>query len=263
MVPAEGGTVSSVTHIDTAHGEDSHRWPFFLPDGRHVLYFTTTGRSAFGANTEDNVVGVYVLDVRTGKQSYLVHADSGAQFANGYLLYLQQQNLIARRFDPSSAKLIGNPQPLVKGVAYNGNFWFGAFSSADSLIAYQTSNPIVSRLTWFDLTGKAGDCVPMNGSPYVMSLSPDGSKVAAAVGEPNGRFDIRVYDLTRGGETRITADGASYNPIWTPDGKMITYLSGTVGDQIVNKPSNGLGEHAVVASISDRMAPTSWSPDDR
>jgi hypothetical protein len=31
----------------------------------------------------------------------------------------------------------------------------------------------------------------------------------------------------------------------------------------VNKPSNGLGEHAVVASISDRMAPTSWSPDDR
>jgi Tol biopolymer transport system component len=95
-----------------------------------------------------------------------------------------------------------------------------------------------------------------------MSLSPDGSKVAAAVGEPNGRFDVRVYDLTRGEKHASPLDGPSCNPIWTADGRMITYLSGTVG-QIVNKPSNGLGEPAVVASTTDRVAPTSWPPDGR
>jgi hypothetical protein len=42
---------------------------------------------------------------------------------------------------------------------------------------------------------------------------------------------------------------------------MITYLRGTVGGQIVSKPSNGLGEPSVVVSTAGRMAPTSWSGD--
>jgi Tol biopolymer transport system component len=36
-VSASGGPVTQVTTLDQEAGENSHRWPFFLPDGRHYL----------------------------------------------------------------------------------------------------------------------------------------------------------------------------------------------------------------------------------
>ena len=34
-----GGEVEPATLLDAQQGENSHRWPVFLPDGRHFLYF--------------------------------------------------------------------------------------------------------------------------------------------------------------------------------------------------------------------------------
>src|SRR5262249_12994651 len=34
-----GGQSTPVTKVDIANGETSHRWPQFLPDGKHFLYF--------------------------------------------------------------------------------------------------------------------------------------------------------------------------------------------------------------------------------
>jgi hypothetical protein len=36
--PAGGGSSSPVTELDRSFGEDAHRFPWFLPDGRHFLY---------------------------------------------------------------------------------------------------------------------------------------------------------------------------------------------------------------------------------
>ena len=38
---ATGGTATPVTTVDAAD-ERSHRWPWFLPDGRHFLYVATS-----------------------------------------------------------------------------------------------------------------------------------------------------------------------------------------------------------------------------
>src|SRR5215831_14594412 len=38
-VSASGGMAKPVTELDRGHGENSHRWPVFLPDGRHFLFF--------------------------------------------------------------------------------------------------------------------------------------------------------------------------------------------------------------------------------
>ena len=38
-VPAAGGEVTPVTTLDRGKRENSHRWPQFLPDGRHILFF--------------------------------------------------------------------------------------------------------------------------------------------------------------------------------------------------------------------------------
>jgi serine/threonine-protein kinase len=37
-VPASGGEATLVTTLDRAKQENSHRWPQFFPDGRHLLY---------------------------------------------------------------------------------------------------------------------------------------------------------------------------------------------------------------------------------
>src|SRR5262249_39685524 len=37
-VPASGGTPVPITKLDTSAHETTHRWPRFLPDGRHFLF---------------------------------------------------------------------------------------------------------------------------------------------------------------------------------------------------------------------------------
>src|SRR6185369_7305740 len=45
-VPASGGTPEPLTVLDGTKRENSHRWPEFLPDGRHFIFFVRTGDSA-------------------------------------------------------------------------------------------------------------------------------------------------------------------------------------------------------------------------
>ncbi len=37
-VAAAGGATAPATKLDATHGENTHRWPWFLPDGRHFLF---------------------------------------------------------------------------------------------------------------------------------------------------------------------------------------------------------------------------------
>jgi hypothetical protein len=51
-VSQNGGTVEPATLLDVPQGENSHRWPVFLPDGIHFLYYVR----AYGEERR----GVYV-----------------------------------------------------------------------------------------------------------------------------------------------------------------------------------------------------------
>ncbi len=42
-VSGDGGVPTEATTLDPATGETHHRWPHFLPDGRHFLYTASTG----------------------------------------------------------------------------------------------------------------------------------------------------------------------------------------------------------------------------
>src|SRR3989441_1162284 len=52
-VPASGGAAVPVTTIDS-HKHSTHRWPFFLPDGRHFLYLATNHA---GGDPQANEIG--------------------------------------------------------------------------------------------------------------------------------------------------------------------------------------------------------------
>ena len=58
-IAASGGTPTQVTFPDRARGEDSHRWPVFLPDGIHFLYLamdlSVTPRTALTLHLREHV----------------------------------------------------------------------------------------------------------------------------------------------------------------------------------------------------------------
>ena len=60
-------------------------------------------------------------------------------------------------------------------------------------------------------------------------LSPDGRRVSFARFLSGGLRDIFVRDLARDTETRLTFDGDSFNPVWSPDGRQIAFSSSRQG----------------------------------
>jgi len=82
-VPASGGTPKEISKPDAAHDEQSHRWPMFLPDGRHFLYMATR----FGGQKEEaNAVFIGALD--SDEKHFVVNTTANAAYAApGFLLY--------------------------------------------------------------------------------------------------------------------------------------------------------------------------------
>jgi eukaryotic-like serine/threonine-protein kinase len=116
-VPAAGGRVSPVTTLNRDRQETSHRWPDFLPDGRHFLYWV---RSADEQNQ-----GIYIgsLDARSESQhdQRLLGTPNNALYAApGYLLFERDRMLMAQAFDPGRLQLLGEPQRIADDVAARG-----------------------------------------------------------------------------------------------------------------------------------------------
>lgn len=111
-VPATGGTATPATQIDkSGDNETSHRWPCFLPDGRHFLYFARTN----GKQTQ--AIDVGSLDSKEPVAHRLMEVDSEVLYAEpGYLLFVRGRTLFAHPFDASSLKLHGEAVPIADGV---------------------------------------------------------------------------------------------------------------------------------------------------
>jgi eukaryotic-like serine/threonine-protein kinase len=116
-VNASGGTPSAFTTIDTAH-HTSHRWPFFLPDGKHVLYLAMHHDPEKSAN---NTIYYTSLDGKENRP--LFRSQTNAIYADGFLLFGRGEQLMAQAFNPSSGKLSGSPQNVLMGVMKDAATW--------------------------------------------------------------------------------------------------------------------------------------------
>jgi serine/threonine protein kinase len=265
QVSSAGGPVSEVTHYDKGRKEDSHRWPWILPDGRHFLFYMSSTTLTPTNSDQDPIAGLYFFDRKTGKQIRVLHAESGAQYANGYLFYLRQQNLIAQRFDPSYGTFSGPPVPIAEAVEYNPERWIGAFTASSSGLGYLTGAGQQSQLTWFGRDGKEQGKLGHPGTYDGASISPDGQRVATNLKEPNGSTsDIWIYELVRGTATRLTFEGVQAQmPVWTHDGKTIAYNTNRNGGDLYAKVSSGLGAEEDLVKSDDFKIPTDWTSDGR
>ncbi len=77
-VPASGGSPVVLTKLDPSRGEGSHRWPQFLPDGKHFLYLNRRPAASSGvAETE----GIYVSSLDGKENKLVVRAVSNMAYA--------------------------------------------------------------------------------------------------------------------------------------------------------------------------------------
>jgi Tol biopolymer transport system component len=123
-VASTGGDPVEVTSLDKSRQEFSHRWPQFLPDGHHFLYF------AVSTSVDDE--GTYVASLDGGMPQLLLRGSSNAIYASGYLLFVQQGVLMARRFDVERLSFAGDPRPAATNVSVSQGAWKAVFSTSET-----------------------------------------------------------------------------------------------------------------------------------
>jgi len=257
-VPAAGGTPKLLLKVDEQRGERFYRHPFFLPSGKAVLF--TVGM-ADNYSYDDANIGV--LSLATGEKKILIEGGTSARYSpSGHLIYARGGNLLAVAFDPDKLQVLGQPFPVVDGVFMSANTGMAAYAiSSDGRLVY-AAGPVErgSRLpVWVDRKGRA-TALPLPTRSYLHpKLSPDERQLAIEV--EGASHDIFTYNFARGTLTKMSFDGASHWPLWTPDGRRLTYRSWKTGTMTMWwMPADKSGAPELLTNIGSMQSPESWSP---
>ncbi len=269
-VPAAGGVASPVTELDKTREQTSHRWPWFLPDGRHFIYFAV--------GNQKDAEGIYVGSLDTKEVKFLLNSKlraayassaPGASGATGYLLFVRDRTLVAQSFDPSKLQLSGEPFTIAEGVLNYptgvGPTAYAAFSvSTNGHLSYLSGNAPVTQLAWLDRTGKLLGPIAAPGIYREPWLSPDGKRIVAGSGD-TAEQDLWLLDSARGTTTRFTFDPASdVSAVWSPDGSHIAFASNRGGKhELYQKISSGAGSDELLLHTEGNAYPDDWSLDGR
>ncbi|MFS8085776.1 MAG: protein kinase domain-containing protein, partial [Acidobacteriota bacterium] len=234
-VSAQGGAPVLATKIDAK--EEAHRWPYFLPDGRHFIFL------ADAQTTDNHHIRIGSLDSQDSQ--ILFSAVTRIVYSPaGYLLYVTQGALVAHAFDTSKLKVTGDPITIADHVTAVGeNHEFDFSVSDNGVLAYQTGSTM-SQLVWFDRAGKKLGTVGDPDSYASLDLTRDGQRAVIGLLDADGRqSDVWLLDLARGTKSRLTFDPQSEgDPLWSPDGTRIVFTSnrGTDGHiHLYTKSVNG------------------------
>ncbi len=239
----------------------SHRWPYFLPDGRHFLYLEA---NFAGGRVES--ASVYVASLGSAENKLLFHARSNVAYVNGYLLFMRERTLMAQRFDAKRLETTGDALPVAEHVQFDEVVWGGVFSASENgVLAYQGGATLDnSQLLMFD---RKGTQLKRFGEPadYIhQRISPDGQKLAASLLDHSaGNYKLWIW--SRNKWTRLTfGSWRDVFPVWSPDGSRIVFAANKKGPyDLYAKASNGAGNDELLLETGSSKLPTSWSPDGR
>ena len=254
---AEGGERRAVTQLTGTPAEVDHHNPVWLPGGNAVMFTIHDGTQQFSTAAQS---------LPSGEHKVLIESSFDARYsATGHLVYGSKQAILAVPFDLSRLEVTGAPVTLVDHVVHaplRGTANFG-MSSNGSLV-YQPEQSIAGRmLTWVDRSGvETPLSIPLRGlsGPRV---SPDGRRLAFSAVDGD-RQDIWTYELSTDRLSRVTLDGTNMMPVWTPDGRRLTYLK--VRDrnvELVWQAIDGSGPAAVLTASTNTLSPAEWAPDNQ
>jgi Tol biopolymer transport system component len=262
---AAGGTPVETSSVDRANGEVGHGLPGVLPDGRHFAYSggtSTAGLGTFVGSLDPNEQRVRLLPI-----------SSNARFAQGHMLFLRENTLMAQEFDAKTMQLRGDAVPIAEQVETRTvtNSSFGAYSvSSTGVLVYQRGASVTgSQLVWLDREGRQLAAIGESGSFGNVELSADQRRaVVTLLDQTRQASDLWIVDLARGLRTRLTfGDGNKLHAVWSPDGSRVVFDSNRGRSfgrmDLYMRAANGTGDEERLFEDDRNKAPTSWSPDGR
>jgi Tol biopolymer transport system component len=257
-VADSGGVPAPITTLPRPGSGQVHRWPVFLPDGKRFLYFADWSVPEDGAGN-----GLYTASLDGGPPK-LITAERAGNVAStaGLLVSGRDRSLRVQSFDPTRLELSESATSILEQeVEQHPGFSFSDFSaSQNGVLVFRSLADSVSKLTWFDAAGRELGEIPILGYAQPR-LSPKGRLLAVASDDGrNGEYFVRVYDLARGGASRLTEGGNEENPVWSPDGHRITYSTydGKLFS-ILELPADGSAPPQLLVKGAP-MRHTDWSP---
>jgi len=263
MIPAGGGTPTPITTLDEKDRERTHRWPQVMPGGDVVLF--TVGYLDSSESYDESPIDA--VRISTGERKRILAGASFARYVGGeQLLFARGGFLFAVPFDPVALQTRGTPVPVIDGVLGSRNSGIAHMdASAGGLLAFIPGEQTAVRrvLTWVNADGTRERLAAAEAYSNP-SLSPDGRRIVfTLLGDKS--MDVWIHDIERETTTRLTFKGNNLYPIWSPDGRWITFSSDRDGHfAVYRKPGDGSGEaELLLGAAGESYRATSWSPDGR
>ena len=239
QVAESGGTPDVLTPLSLPK-LTLQRWPHFLPDGRHFLFF------ASARQTETD--GVYAASLGETGAKRIVGGFGEARYSDGTLVFVRDTTLMAQPFDATS-QVLGPADPVViSSVSNAGNEGSKAFAVSDAgvLIVVPFSAPLRFQLKWFDRGGRWIADLGVPGNQRGPRISPDGFQVvtwSATAPAANRGGALWIIDAKSGRPQRLTfTDGFYSAPVWSRDATSVFFglRTGATGiSDLFSEPTNG------------------------
>jgi eukaryotic-like serine/threonine-protein kinase len=259
-IPAAGGTPSSVIseagRATTSSLLAAPRWPTFLPDGKHFIYFK------FAPDAQGVQGYIHLRSLDTQQDTTLVASDYRGQYASGHLVFVRGGNLMTQSFDERKLNLNGSAVPVAEQIRSDSR-GVAAFSvSNDGKLIFAGGQTATLDLAWYDRNGKKGEVVD-SGTFQDAHISPDGKRVSGAKADAGGHLELYIYDLVRGTKSQFSfSQSRDDDPVWSPDGNTIVFDSARNGKiDIYSRPANGARQEELLYHDELDKYPSSWSSD--
>ncbi|MBS1791172.1 MAG: PD40 domain-containing protein [Acidobacteria bacterium] len=259
QVSESGGKPTPVTNLAATRFETGHNFPYFLPDGRHFIFFTQAGQPDYR--------GIQLGSLDDPQTRFLVRADTKAEYSSaGYLLFMHRRKIWAQRFDPDKLTLSGEALPITESVYYEAPIRYADLSVfGPRTLIYRRGGNQARQLVWLDRHGKQLSVVDPVGDYRSMQLSANGEQVLLDNNDLEFETsDIWQFDLLRNTRTRWTFNpGTDTYPIWSPDGSQIAIASNREGFWGIYRVSGNGNEELLLKGDQKLLLTSDWSGDGR
>jgi serine/threonine protein kinase/Tol biopolymer transport system component len=259
-VPAGGGAPTPVTRLDASRKERSHRFPSFLPDGRHFFYVVRGELPEYR--------GAYVASLdSTDAKRVVENTDWGVQYVEpGYVVFLRGTDLFAQPFDAKRLTTTGPAVSIAESVGATSVSYAAFSASRNGVLAYGNQLRLPGELRWFDRSGVSQGVVAPLGEYVDFELSHDERTLAFSRIDPQpNTSDVWLLDLPRGVTTRLTTERLTdASAHWSPNDDRLAFRSNRLGSSdVYMKRASGAGPEELVLNTNGSLVLNDWSRDGR
>jgi len=263
-VAASGGKPQQWLKLDESKSERADLWPQFLPDGKHFVFYQQTDLA--------ETSGVYVGSIERPEYYRLFTSQTNAVYSaalpdspkDGYLLYINERNLMAQQFNTSRLQIAQSPITLANEIGAVNSLALAPISvSTTGVLVYQGVGQPTRQLVWMDRAGKQMATAGEPGTWGPPRISPDGNRAIVAKTGPDGEI-AHLWLLAINGSAQQITDGPIHegSPVWSPDGSRIAYFARQPDgyDIFARAPKAGARPELLFKNAT-RKFPSDWSHD--